>query len=185
MTTLRNPIRVENIVATAEVTRALDLEQLAFDLPRTDYHRDRFPGLVYRTTNTEASILLFRTGAIVITGTRSKAGTRGALTDLVTKLRSLGVEVPDDPTLTIQNMVSSVQFSERLNLNAVAIGLGLENIEYEPEQFPGLIYRFDEMDVVTLLFGSGKAVITGAVRRDEASEALAHVRSRLEDLGVV
>ena len=52
------------------------------------------------------------------------------------------------------------------------IGLGLENIEYEPEQFPGLVYRLDDPDVVALLFGSGKLVITGGKKPEDAEEAV-------------
>lgn len=180
MTTLRNPMRVESIVATAEVDQELDPERLVFDLPGVDYDRDRSPRLVYRPRRTEASMLIFRTGAIVITGARSEAGARIALADLLGKLDALGVEVPDDATPTIRNVVSSVRFGERLDLSAVAVGFGLENVEYEPEQFSGLVYRVEDTDAVTLLFENGKAVITGAVGRDEAFRALARLRSRLE-----
>ncbi len=59
------------------------------------------------------------------------------------------------PEIEIQNIVSSGDFGHTLNLCAIAIGLGLEHVEYEPEQFPGLVYRLDDPDVVALLFGSG------------------------------
>ncbi|MFB6160878.1 MAG: TATA-box-binding protein, partial [Haloferacaceae archaeon] len=70
-------------------------------------------------------------------------------------------------------------------LNAIAIGLGLENIEYEPEQFPGLVYRLEEPDVVALLFGSGKLVITGGKRPEDAAEAVDVIVSRLDELGLL
>jgi transcription initiation factor TFIID TATA-box-binding protein len=57
--------------------------------------------------------------------------------------------------------VVDADLGEALNLEAIAIGLGLEAVEYEPEQFPGLVYRLDDPDVVALLFGTGKMVITG------------------------
>jgi transcription initiation factor TFIID TATA-box-binding protein len=81
--------------------------------------------------------------------------------------------------------VSSADLGESLNLNAIAIGLGLESVEYEPEQFPGLVYRLDDPDVVALLFGSGKMVITGAKTRDEAETALEQVVSQLSDLDLL
>ena len=71
-----------------------------------------------------------------------------------------------------------------LHLNAIAIGLGLEHVEYEPEQFPGLVYRLDEPSVVVLLFGSGKAVITGGKQPADAAEAIEVVMSRLANLGL-
>ncbi|MEF8829806.1 MAG: TATA-box-binding protein, partial [Haloarcula sp.] len=67
----------------------------------------------------------------------------------------------------------------------IAIGLGLENIEYEPEQFPGLVYRLDEPDVVALLFGSGKLVVTGGKRKEDAEEAVDTIVERLSDLGLL
>jgi len=87
--------------------------------------------------------------------------------------------------VTVQNIVSSADLGESLNLNAIAIGLGLETIEYEPEQFPGLVYRLAEPDVVILLFGSGKLVITGAKIHEEAEAALEEVIRRLNDLALL
>jgi len=80
--------------------------------------------------------------------------------------------------------VTSADLGEDLNLNAIAIGLGLENIEYEPEQFPGLVYRLDNPAVVALLFGSGKLVITGGKEPDDAREAVDVILSRLDELGL-
>ena len=85
----------------------------------------------------------------------------------------------------VQNIVSSADLRERLNLNAIAIGLGLESVEYEPEQFPGLVYRLNDPDVVALLFGSGKMVITGAKSHDEAETALEEIIRRLNELGLL
>jgi transcription initiation factor TFIID TATA-box-binding protein len=93
--------------------------------------------------------------------------------------------VDDDPEITVQNIVTSADLGRNLNLNAIAIGLGLENIEYEPEQFPGLVYRLEEPSVVALLFGSGKLVITGGKEPADAREAVDVIVSRLDDLGLL
>jgi len=77
--------------------------------------------------------------------------------------------------VTIRNIVSSADLGERIDLNAVAVGIGLEDIEYEPEQFPDLVYCPEEREVVALLFGTGKTVITGAVRREDALRAFRYV----------
>ncbi len=76
-------------------------------------------------------------------------------------LKEIGISVIDEPEVKVQNIVASADLGVDLNLNAIAIGLGLENIEYEPEQFPGLVYRLDNPRVVVLIFGSGKMVVTG------------------------
>lgn len=100
-------------------------------------------------------------------------------------MRDLGIDVVEPPPIEVQNIVASVDFGNRLNLNAIAIGLELENIEYEPEQFPGLVYRLDESSVVVLLFGSGKAVVTGAKTTEDVTRATNAVETRLTDLGLV
>jgi len=102
-----------------------------------------------------------------------------------TKLQALGIPVDGAPELTVQNIVTSGDLGDSLNLNAIAIGLGLEDIEYEPEQFPGLVYRVDEPDVVTLLFGSGKVVITGGKDPDDAAQAPDKIEAELDELGLL
>jgi transcription initiation factor TFIID TATA-box-binding protein len=72
-----------------------------------------------------------------------------------------------------------------INLNAIAIGLGLENVEYEPEQFPGLVYRLGEPNVVVLLFGSGKMVITGGKQPEDVEAATEELVSQLTDLDLL
>jgi transcription initiation factor TFIID TATA-box-binding protein len=69
-----------------------------------------------------------------------------------------------------------------LNLNAIAIGLGLENIEYEPEQFPGLVYRLSDPKVVILLFGSGKLVVTGGKKPEDMVNAVDRIVEELNSL---
>lgn len=91
----------------------------------------------------------------------------------------------DEPEIEIQNIASSADLRHELNLNAIAIGLGLGHTEYEPEQFPGLVYRLDDPSVVGLLFGSGKLVITGEKRIEDAEQALKVIEERLTDLGLL
>jgi transcription initiation factor TFIID TATA-box-binding protein len=113
------------------------------DLEGADYDPEQFPGLVYRTQDPKSAALIFRSGKIVCTGAQSTDAVHESLEIVFGKLRDLGIPLPDDPEITVQNIVSSADLGVDLNLNAIAIGLGLENIEYEPEQFPGLVYRLE------------------------------------------
>ena len=70
----------------------------------------------------------------------------------------------------------------KLNLNNLTFHLPFDKVEYEPEQFPGLIYRLDYPKVVCLIFGSGKMVITGARHKDEILEAVQFIQDELADL---
>jgi len=185
MSVTSDSIQIENVVASTDISRELDLETLAEDLAASEYNPDNFPGLVYRMQEPKAAALIFRSGKIVCTGANSIENVRTALQKIFREFRELGIQVAEDPEIIVQNIVSSGDLGHTLNLNAIAIGLGLENIEYEPEQFPGLVYRLDEPSVVALLFGSGKLVITGGKRIEDANQALSVIESRLGDLGLL
>ena len=181
----RETIELQNVVASTGIEQELDLQSVAMDLRGADYDPENFPGVVYRTEEPRATTLLFRSGKMVSTGARSVEGVHTVLDGVFEDLRKLAIEIADEPEITVQNVVASADLGQRLNLNAIAIGLGLENIEYEPEQFPGLVYRLDEPSVVVLLFGSGKAVVTGGTTREVVERAVEVVESQLVDLGLL
>ncbi|SFK66582.1 TATA binding protein of transcription factor TFIID [Halogranum rubrum] len=180
----RASLSVENVVASTAIGQELDLESLSMDLEGSDYNPDTFPGLIYRTTQPKATNLIFRSGKIVCTGGKSVPEVTEALEIVFTDLEELGIPTDGREEPTVQNIVSSADLGATLNLNALAIGLGLEDVEYEPEQFPGLVYRIDEPNVVVLLFGSGKIVITGAKAVADAEAAVGVVTDRIEELGL-
>lgn len=180
----KQTISVENVVASTGIDQELDLQSVAMDLEGADYDPEQFPGLVYRTQNPKSAALIFRSGKIVCTGANSIEAVHESLNIVFEKLRELQIPVGDDPEITVQNIVTSADLGTDLNLNAIAIGFGLENIEYEPEQFPGLVYRLDEPNVVALLFGSGKLVITGGKQPSDAAAAVDVIVEQLDSLGL-
>ena len=182
MSSPRETLEIENVVASTGIEQELDLDQLADDLVGTDYEPDNFPGLIYRIQKPKATVLIFRSGKMVCTGAASVDEAHQALTAIFEELQLLGIDVANDPEIVIQNMVASGEIGQRLNLIAIAIGFGLEDVEYEPEQFPGLVYRLPDANVVVLLFGSGKLVITGCTSIEDAEIAIETVHARLQDL---
>lgn len=178
-------LATENVVASTSIDQELDLERLAADLGGVQYDPARFPGIVYRLQDPKAASLIFRTGKLVCTGANSESAVTTAIEQTFTALRALGIVVPDDPAITVQNIVVTGDLDTRLNLNALAVGLGFEQVEYEPEQFPGLVYRLDEPNVVVLLFGSGKIVITGGKQREDAEQAIETIHTELEQLDLL
>jgi len=182
---IEDSLSIENVVASTDIGQELDLENVEMDLPGADYNPEQFPGLVYRTQQPKAAALIFRSGKIVCTGAKSVDGVHESITLVFEELEALDIEVPTDPDVILQNIVSSGDLGTKLNLNAIAIGLGLEDIEYEPEQFPGLVYRLDKPDVVSLLFGSGKMVITGGKAVSDAERAIVRVQEELDELGLL
>jgi len=181
----KKSIKIENVVASTAIGAKLDLNQVITVFEGAEYNKERFPGVVYRTTSPKTAALIFGSGKIVCTGAKSIADVNTGLTKVFDKLREMGTEIVDKPEIKIQNIVASANLGRVLNLNAIAIGLGLENVEYEPEQFPGLVYRMSSPKVVMLLFGSGKIVITGGKKPEDAEVAVEKIVIELDGLGML
>ncbi|MCS4542130.1 MAG: TATA-box-binding protein [Euryarchaeota archaeon] len=178
-------INIENVVASASLNRELDLEKVAEALENIEYEPEQFPGLVYRLKEPKTAALIFRSGKIVCTGAKSIDEVHQSIAQTVEKMKKHGIDVSHGVDIQVQNIVSSADLNAELNLDAIAVGLGLENVEYEPEQFPGLVYRLKEPKVVILLFGSGKLVCTGAKDPKDAEIAVAKVTEELKRLGLM
>ncbi len=174
-------IEVQNVVASGEFDQKIDLLHIAASLDRAEYNPESFPGLVLRVSEPKAVFLLFSTGKLVCTGGKSKEDVYAAIETLVKKLRSIDINVNSPPKVKIQNMVASVTLDFSINLETIA--LTLENSLYEPEQFPGLIYRMAVPKVVILIFGSGKLVCTGAKSEEEVHKAVDILIDELKEIG--
>lgn len=116
------------------------------------------------------------------TGAKSKSAIHGVVGIVFEELAALGISAADAPEITVQNIVSTTDLGQPLNLNAIAIGFGLANVEYGSEQFPGLVYRINAPAVATLLLGSSKLVITDQKTPGDAPNAVEAVSARLDDL---
>ncbi|MCK4347739.1 MAG: TATA-box-binding protein [Thermoplasmatales archaeon] len=180
-------VKVENIVASTTFADKLDLDAIAHSLEDAEYEPEQFPGLVYRLKNPKTATLLFRSGKANCTGAKNLEDVRKTIDIIADKLKKMGVDVykKKDLEMVVQNMVAIADLGSELNLNEVAMGLGLENIEYEPEQFPGLVYRIKEPKVAMLLFGSGKIVCTGGRRTEDVSIAVENLSKELASLGLL
>ncbi|MGA7075865.1 MAG: TATA-box-binding protein, partial [Halobacteriota archaeon] len=172
-------------VASTSIGHKINLKQVTLGLEGADYDPKRFPGLVYRTKDPKTAALIFRSGKIVCTGAKSVDDAHKGVENVFQSLRNIGIDVKGTPEIKVQNIVASANLHSSLNLNAIAIGLGLENIEYEPEQFPGLVYRVSDPKVVVLLFGSGKLVITGGRKPEDAANAVDRIVEELKSLSLM
>jgi len=178
-------LRIENIVASAKVTDELDLPSIASHIEGAEYDKKRFPGVVIRMKDPKIAALVFNSGKVVLTGAKSVESLDRGLAILGDLLRNLDVTIPDELTYKIQNIVTSADLGSTINLNKIAVGFNLDKIEYEPEQFPGLVYRLDDPKVVLLLFGSGKLIITGGKYTTDAERAVVRIISDLKKLGLL
>jgi len=178
-------IKVQNIVASSTLAERLDLDVIAQSLEEAEYEPEQFPGLVYRLSNPKTATLLFTSGKINCTGAKSIQEVETAIEIIAEKLRKTGVEVYKNPEIVIQNIVATSDLGGELNLSEVALAVGLENVEYEPEQFPGLVYRIRDPRVVMLLFSSGKIVVAGAKNIEDVSLAVDNLSKELSSLGLL
>ena len=178
-------VKVENIVASTSFAEKLDLDVIAQSLEEAEYEPEQFPGLVYRLKDPKTATLLFRSGKANCTGAKNIENVQKTVNIIADKLRSLNIKVYEKLEIVIQNIVAISDLGTDLNLNEVAMGLGLENIEYEPEQFPGLVYRIKDPKVAMLLFGSGKIVCTGARKVEDVSKAVDKLIAELSSLGLL
>ena len=176
-------IKVENIVSSATLGKSIDLNHVAPALEGVEYNQENFPGLVYKLKEPKTAALIFGSGKLVCTGAKSVEDSKKAIHITVDQMRTKDKDIPHEFEIKIQNIVASANLGRTLNLEAVA--LGLENTEYEPEQFPGLVYRLDEPKVVLLLFGSGKVVCTGAKTFDDAQLGVEKTKERLAELDLI
>jgi len=176
-------LRIENIVASAKITESLDLPLIASNIKDADYNKKRFPGVVIRMKDPKIAALVFGSGKVVLTGAKSVENLDRGLAILGDLLRNLQIDIPIELSYTIQNIVTSADLGTGINLNKIAIGFNLERIEYEPEQFPGLVYRLEKPKVVVLLFGSGKLIITGGKVAEDARLAVLKIIDDLSNIG--
>ena len=172
-------------MASASLGTELDLPGIAISLEGAEYEPERFPGLIYRLKDPKTATLLFRSGKVVCTGAKSVEQVKVAIDKVIKQLEKVGIHIKTEPKIEIQNIVASSDLGQSINLNAIAITLGLERVEYEPEQFPGLVYRLEVPKVVVLLFGSGKLIITGGKQPEDARAAVLKIVSDLTNLGLL
>lgn len=170
---------VHNMVITVEFSDKIDLNLLLKKLESGEYVPDQFPGLVYRMKKPRVSFLIFSSGKMNCTGATSLEEAKNGIEKMLKIFKQIGVKV-HKPKIEIQNIVASANLNEKLNLDTIAFNL--ENSEYEPEQFPGLVYRMTEPKVAFLLFGSGRIVCTGARNEKQVGEAINYLIKKLKKI---
>jgi len=173
-------IKIENVVASASLNVPIKLEKLVSNLDNVEYEPEQFPGLVLRLKDPKAAALIFSSGKVVCTGAKSPKDSKLVIAKIVIKMNRIGIKIPKDYKVQLENIVASAKLNRELNLNNIAFSL--ENTEYEPEQFPGLVYRMDNPRVTFLLFGSGKIICTGGRSIEDVKRAVAKIDKRLKNL---
>lgn len=172
-------ITIENVVASASLDQKIDLLAIIKVFRNVEYRPKQFPGLVFRLRRPKTATLIFGSGKMVCTGAKSEKMARSAVNKVVRQLKNNGIIILNRPKIEIQNMVASANLQKRIDLETAADIL--DNVMYEPEQFPGLIYRMRDPKTVLLLFASGKLVCTGAKSEEMVHESVNKIHELLDD----
>jgi transcription initiation factor TFIID TATA-box-binding protein len=167
-----NCVEVVNVVGSGAFGVEIDIEALSADIPEAEYDPENYHGMYLRVEDDAPLTTLYRSGKYIITGANSTDELFRIRERIIELLHEFGIiEANVEDGFSVQNFVCQADLNQDINLSRIAIGLGLEKTEYEPEQFPGLVYRPPEHDCVILVFGSGKVIVTGASDLETAQHA--------------
>ena len=176
-------IKIQNVVAAATLNQKVDLNAVVKSFPGVEYRPEQFPGLVFRLKRPKTATLIFNSGKMVCTGAKSEKESRRAVMTVVKELKKGGIIIISKPDLKVVNIVASASLGGRIDLEQAVTTLG--KTMYEPEQFPGLIYRMDEPKVVILAFASGNLVCTGGKKEQDVYDAVHKLHGILEEQNLI
>ncbi len=170
-------IKIQNVVSSADIRQRLDLNEIATKIKESRYEPDKFPGLVLKLKEPKAALLVFNSGKFVCTGTKSIEESAIAVQKAIELMKRHGIKIEGKPLIKAENIVASAKLFLKVDIEKLAFEM--PNTLYEPEQFPGLIYRMDNPKVVFLVFASGSLVCTGAKKEADVKRAVYKLRDTL------
>ncbi|MFN3910323.1 MAG: TATA-box-binding protein [Candidatus Anstonellaceae archaeon] len=178
--TIKPNFRIENIVASADLQLELDLYSIAYKVYDVEYEPEQFPGAIFKLKEPKSSLLLFKNGKIICTGCKSEKEVQQAINKTQKMLLQYAnvVHKKGKAKFTVENIVASANFNVILDLYSIASEV--EGVEYEPEQFPGAIFKLKEPKSSLLLFKNGKIICTGCKSEKEVQQALKKTASVLK-----
>lgn len=180
---LASKVSFQNVVASGTLGHRIDLNAIMKSFPNVEYNPKKFPGLVFRLRRPKTTTLIFNSGKMICTGARSEKLARSAIRRVVRLLRENGVVLLSEVQIEVVNIVATVDLGVGVDLEMAEFTL--DNVMYEPEQFPGLIYRMQEPKVVFLIFASGKLVCTGGRSEASVSEAVEKIGKMLVEMNLL
>jgi transcription initiation factor TFIID TATA-box-binding protein len=178
-------IKIENIVAYAQTAELLDIELLSEKFPGSSYNPAEFEGLSVKYDEDKIAVIVLGNGKIICTGAKTLEDATDKIKKVSNKIKKTGFELKKDYDINIENVIVSTDFNKELRLSSIADGLLLQNVDYHPEDFPGLIYRMGSPNAVILLFSSGKLVCTGVKSIEDATNAVKMMEEKLSSIGAL
>ncbi len=176
-------MKIQNVVTSVELDMEMPLGKIAESFETAEYEPEQFPGLVFRSEGTKVTCLIFRSGKIICVGAKTLAEAKEGIKKTLQSLRKIGIKIPKKYKIKIENVVATANLKKELNLEDIAFAL--EESEYEPEQFPGLIMRLQKPKVAFLIFSSGSLVCAGAKTEEEAKKGINALVKKLKKIRAI
>lgn len=179
MTNQKKDYTIVNLVAVSNLETNLDLFNIAVSLPSVEYEPEQFPGAIMRLDEPRMTITLFKNGKINCAGAQKESDISKGIINTCKLLKDItpGIKIPTKPEYRIVNLVANAQLDLKIDLFTLATKL--DNVEYEPEQFPGAIVRLYDPNVSLLLFKNGKMICAGAKNEKDIVDAIAKIKKIL------
>jgi transcription initiation factor TFIID TATA-box-binding protein len=174
-----------SVVGGGDFEIQLDLASISQELNADSitYEPEVFAGLYFKLSESGPTTMVFSNGKFNITGARDIEHLQDVHNKVVSELEAVIESNIPEHELHIRNLVYKEEYGRELALSQVAVGLGAEVTEYEPEQHPSLIYSSDDFDSgVLLIFNSGAIIATGFRKEEEAKIAINEVMGKLDTL---
>lgn len=161
-------IEIINIIATARIKGKIDIERLYTLIPQSEYNPEIFGGLILKKD--KPTRILFASGKISSHGARSEKSAIDAIKVTLSEITAMGAisGISEIEWIRIENVVGSGNLNKRVDLEGLYSML--TSAVYEPEQFPGLIYKPLKNSVTCLVFASGKIIIVGGKSENQIKE---------------
>lgn len=178
-------INIENIVASTQISNELDVKQLSEKIIDFKYNPDEFSGATMKLGYPKTAILVFPNGKIICTGAKNMEEINKSIEKTIEKIKSIGLTLKKKINIEIQNIVASTNLNKEMHLSSISKALMMQNVNYQPDKFPGLIYKIEETGAILLLFDSGMLVCTGTKNEDDATNAINVMKEKLSSIGVL
>ncbi|KAI6661952.1 TATA-box-binding protein-like [Oopsacas minuta] len=165
--------QLQNIVSTVNLGCKLELKKIALHARNAEYNPKRFAAVIMRIRDPRTTALIFSSGKMVCTGAKDEEKSKLAARKYARVIQKLGFPAKFKD-FKIQNIVGSCDVKFPIRLEGLVFAHS-QFSSYEPELFPGLIYRMYTPKIVLLIFVSGKVVLTGAKVRQEIYDAFENI----------
>ena len=180
-----NKIQIENIISSAQISEQFDIKLLSEKITESSYNPSEFEGLSIKYENEKIAIIVLGTGKIFCTGAKEISDAINKIKKISTQIKKIGLKIKKDYEVKIENIIVTVELKKELNLSDIAKRLILQKVDYQPEIFPGLIYKIEDFQTILIIFNTGKIVCTGAKNIDDATNSLKKMEEKLSSIGAL